>query len=90
MAKVLLVYGTAYGQTERIARRLAGGLEGLGHAVSIWKGDELAADLSLVQYEAFVIAASVIRGKHQQYSSIVAARGSGACSSFSEPDRLAP
>jgi menaquinone-dependent protoporphyrinogen oxidase len=67
MAQVLIIYGTAYGQTERIARRIAGQLESHGHTVSIWKGDALPADLSLAQNEAFVVAASVIRGKYQRY-----------------------
>jgi flavodoxin len=39
MAKVLVVYGTAYGQTERIARRILGELERQGHTVSSLQRD---------------------------------------------------
>jgi menaquinone-dependent protoporphyrinogen oxidase len=67
VAKILLVYGTAYGQTERIARRIGSGLERLGHSASLLKGDQLPTDLSLEQYGALVIAGSIIRGKYQQY-----------------------
>jgi len=67
MAQVLIVYGTAYGQTERIARRILRELERQGHTVSIFKGDELPADLWLGKYQACVIAASVIRNQHQRY-----------------------
>ena len=67
MAQVLIVYGTAYGQAERIARRILGDLERQGHTVSTFKGDELPADLWLGKYQAFVIAASVIRNQHQRY-----------------------
>jgi menaquinone-dependent protoporphyrinogen oxidase len=67
MSKVLIVYGTAYGQTERIAQRIAGALTAAGHTVSALKGDRLEPGLSLGEYDAFVIAASVRFGRHQRY-----------------------
>ena len=67
MSKVRIVYGTAYGQTERIAQRIAGALTAAGHTVSALRGDRLATDLSLGEYDAFVIAASVLFGRHQRY-----------------------
>jgi menaquinone-dependent protoporphyrinogen oxidase len=67
MAQVLMIYGTAYGQTERVARRILAELERQGHTVSIVKGDALPAELWLGKYQAFVIAASVIRNQHQRY-----------------------
>lgn len=67
MSKVLIVYGTAYGQTERIAQRIAGALTAAGHTVSALRGDRLATDLALGEYDAFVIAASVLFGRHQRY-----------------------
>lgn len=67
MAQVLIIYGTAYGQTERIARRVQEELKRQGHRVSMFKGDELPADLWLGKYQAFVMAASVIRNRHQRY-----------------------
>jgi menaquinone-dependent protoporphyrinogen oxidase len=67
MAKILVVYGTAYGQTERIARRIVDQLTAHGHGVCMYKGDNLPAYLPVERYDAFVLAASVIRGRHQRY-----------------------
>ncbi len=67
MSKVLIVYGTAYGQTERLAQRIASTLTAAGHTVSALKGDRLEPGLSLGEYDAFVIAASVLFGRHQRY-----------------------
>jgi menaquinone-dependent protoporphyrinogen oxidase len=67
MAKILLVYGTAYGQTERIARRIVDQLTAHGHGVCMYKGESLPANLPLDRYDAFVVAASVIRGRYQRY-----------------------
>lgn len=67
MSKILIIYGTAYGQTERIAQRIANVLTASGHAVSASKGDRLEPGLSLGEYDAFVIAASVLFGRHQRY-----------------------
>jgi menaquinone-dependent protoporphyrinogen oxidase len=69
MAKILVVYGTAYGQTERIARRIVDQLTAHGHGVCMYKGDSLPANLPLEKYDAFVVAASIIRGRHQGYIS---------------------
>jgi len=67
MSKILIVYGSAYGQTERIAQRLAQGLTQAGHRVTTCKGDDLREELSPASYDGFVIAASVLYGRHQRY-----------------------
>jgi menaquinone-dependent protoporphyrinogen oxidase len=67
MAKVLVVYGTAYGQTERIARRIADQFTSRGHGVCMYRGDCLPKHLTLDYYDAFVVASSVIRGRHHRY-----------------------
>jgi menaquinone-dependent protoporphyrinogen oxidase len=67
MAKILVVYGTAYGQTQRIARRIVDQLTVHGHGVCLYKGDDLPSNLVVDDYDAFVIAASIIRGRHQRY-----------------------
>jgi menaquinone-dependent protoporphyrinogen oxidase len=67
MSNILLVYGTAYGQTERIAQRIAPVLRASGHTVTVQRGDRLPAHLSLGAYDAFVVAASVLYGRHQRY-----------------------
>ena len=66
-ARILLVYGTSYGQTERIARRIAETLEGAGLEVSLQRGDLLPRALDRSAYDAVIVGASVIFGKHQRY-----------------------
>jgi menaquinone-dependent protoporphyrinogen oxidase len=67
MARILVIYGTAYGQTERIARRIVDRLTSRGHGVCMHKGDSLPKHLRLDDYDEVVLAASVIRGRHQRY-----------------------
>ena len=67
MARILLIYGTAYGQTERIARRIADQLAAHGHAVCMYQGDRLPRRLPVDQYEGYLVAGSIIRGRHQGY-----------------------
>ena len=66
MARILVVYGTAYGQTERIVRRIVGRLTSRGHEVCMYKGDALPKHLRLDDYDNVVVAGSVIRGRHQR------------------------
>jgi menaquinone-dependent protoporphyrinogen oxidase len=67
MSRILVVYGTAYGQTERITRRIVERLTSGGHSVSLYKGDSLPKHLRLDDYDEVVVAASIIRGRHQRY-----------------------
>ena len=67
MARILVVYGTAYGQTERITRRIVDRLTSRGHGVSMYKGNSLPKHLRLDDYDEVVVAASIIRGRHQRY-----------------------
>jgi menaquinone-dependent protoporphyrinogen oxidase len=67
MSSILIVYGTAHGQTERVARRIGSVLIGSGHAVTILKGDRLPPDLTLGAYDGFVVAGSVRVGRYQPY-----------------------
>jgi menaquinone-dependent protoporphyrinogen oxidase len=67
MAKILIVYGTAYGQTERIAQEIARVLTGSQHAVNVLKGDRLPTSLALDEYDGFVVASSILYGRHQRY-----------------------
>jgi menaquinone-dependent protoporphyrinogen oxidase len=67
MSRILVVYGTAYGQTERITRRIVERLTCGGHSVSLYKGDSLPKHLRLDDYDGVVVAASIIRGRHQRY-----------------------
>jgi len=67
MSSILIVYGTAHGQTERVAHRIGRALTDSGHAVTIQKGDRLAPDLTLGAYDGFVVAGSVRVGRYQTY-----------------------
>jgi menaquinone-dependent protoporphyrinogen oxidase len=67
MAQVLIVYGTTYGQTERIARRITDRLTARGHGVCMYKGDWLPKHLRVDDYDACLIAGSIIRGRYQRY-----------------------
>jgi menaquinone-dependent protoporphyrinogen oxidase len=67
MAKILIVYGTAYGQTERIALEIARVLRNSEYAVDVARGDRLPTGLALDEYDGFLIAASVLYGRHQRY-----------------------
>jgi menaquinone-dependent protoporphyrinogen oxidase len=67
MSTILIVYGTAHGQTERVSRRIGRALTESGHAVTIQKGDRLPPDLTLGAYDGFVVAGSVRVGRYQPY-----------------------
>jgi menaquinone-dependent protoporphyrinogen oxidase len=67
MANILVVFGTSYGQTGKIVQRIAHSLTARGHRVTLWKGDELPVGYSLDGFDGFLIAGSVLYGKHQRY-----------------------
>lgn len=67
MAKVLVVYGSAYGQTAKIVRRFADRLEGSGIHTVVVKGDTLPPVVQMEQFDGFVVAGSVLFGRHQRY-----------------------
>ena len=63
--KVLLVFGSAYGQTEKIVRRLAIRLEENGNRCVVARGNALPPGLRLEEFDGFVVAGSVLFGRHQ-------------------------
>src|SRR4029453_16020551 len=67
MPRILIVYGTTYGQAERLAGRLASGLRDAGCTVDMHRGDRLPAGLGVESYDGVVVAASVLMGHHQRY-----------------------
>ncbi len=67
MSKILITYGSAYGQTERVARKIAGVLKGAGHVVEAYKGDQLPGSVSPDAFDGVLVAASVLKGRHQAY-----------------------
>jgi menaquinone-dependent protoporphyrinogen oxidase len=66
MADILAVYGTSHGQTAKVVERIARGLIAHGHHVTIRRGNELTGR-SLDEFDAFLVAGSVLYGKHQPY-----------------------
>lgn len=67
MSSILIIYGSTYGQTERIARRIGELLLQAGYAVDIHRGDQLPDHLTLEPYAGVIVAASVLAGHHQRY-----------------------
>jgi menaquinone-dependent protoporphyrinogen oxidase len=63
MSKILVIYGTAEGQTARVADRVADVLRARGHAVTTVDVRD-ADDTVLEDYDAAVVGASIHMGKH--------------------------
>jgi len=64
--RILIVYGTTHGQTEKVARRVADRLRAAGHIVTLTDADELPRFLSARDFEAVAVGSSVTFGKHQR------------------------
>jgi menaquinone-dependent protoporphyrinogen oxidase len=67
MANVLIVYGTSYGQTAKIVERIADRLKAAGHCPTLWRGDSIPKGTAVTGFEAFLVAGSVLYGRHQRY-----------------------
>jgi menaquinone-dependent protoporphyrinogen oxidase len=67
MKRILIVYGTSYGQTARIVRTITEVLEDMRFTVTCRRGDELRGDTPLDGFDAVLIAGSVLFGRHQRY-----------------------
>jgi menaquinone-dependent protoporphyrinogen oxidase len=76
--KILAVYGSNYGQTEAVLRRVTEALEADGHVVSVLKGDAVPATTAVGDFDAAVIAASIRMGRYQTYMRDFAKRHSAA------------
>jgi menaquinone-dependent protoporphyrinogen oxidase len=64
--RVLIVYGTKYGQTARIAERMAATLRANGFDVSLQNGDDVPAGVDVGGFAGVIIGASIIRGRYQR------------------------
>src|SRR5690348_18343199 len=67
MPNILIVYGTSYGHTAKVVGRMADVLERQGCSVDVFRGDRLPEAFAVGGYQGFLVAASVIGGKHQRY-----------------------
>jgi menaquinone-dependent protoporphyrinogen oxidase len=62
---ILILYGTSYGQTERIAQRIAQRLEQLGFATTLVNAKSAPPHLSIADYNGVILGASIIARGHQ-------------------------
>ena len=67
MSRALIVFGSTYGQTERVAERIAATLRDAGFTVDVHRGDRRPTPLSVAGYDGVVVAASVLMGRYQRY-----------------------
>ncbi len=65
--RILIVYGTRYGQTARIVQRIARVLTTQGCDVTTVRGDAPGPGLGLDAYDGLVVGASLIAGHYQRY-----------------------
>ena len=63
--RVLVVYGTKYGQTAKIAGHIAGLLTHAGNHVTLANADELREGQSPANFDGVIVGSSVILGKHR-------------------------
>ncbi len=75
--RVLITYGTSYGQTALIAGRIRNVLTERGQLVTVRRADQLPADHHLADYDAVVVGASMIRHGYQKYVSTFVRRHAG-------------
>jgi menaquinone-dependent protoporphyrinogen oxidase len=67
MSRILVLYGSTYGQTQRVAERIREVLRGEGDEADLVWGAALPDGLRLADYDGIVIAASVLLGRYQPY-----------------------
>lgn len=63
--RVLVIYGTSYGQTEKIAVRIAAGLQRRGFSIELVNAATNRPSLPLEQYAGVVVGSSIIARGHQ-------------------------
>jgi menaquinone-dependent protoporphyrinogen oxidase len=63
-ARVLILYGSRYGQTAKIAQRLAGMLRDCGHVVTVIDAAHPPRDLTLDDVDGIVVGSSILFGRY--------------------------
>lgn len=63
--RVLILFGTSYGQTEKIAQRIAGGLARRAYTVELCNAAINKPSMALEEYAGVVIGSSIIARGHQ-------------------------
>lgn len=64
--RILIVYGSSYGQTAKIAASMSGQLQASGAAVTLARADRLPRGLAPEDFDAVVVGGSVVLGHHQE------------------------
>lgn len=64
--RVLIVYGSSYGQTARIAARIRHLLTEHGFVVTLRRGEDVPADFSAAGFDGILVGGSMIRRKYQK------------------------
>ncbi|MFB6375514.1 MAG: flavodoxin domain-containing protein [Bradymonadaceae bacterium] len=65
--RVLIVYGTGYGQTAKIAKQIGDRLADRGCLIDERYGKHLTLDRPLVHYDGVLVGASIYVNQHQSY-----------------------
>jgi menaquinone-dependent protoporphyrinogen oxidase len=65
--KILALYGSRFGQAEAVLRRVVRRLATAGHSVTMVNARMIPESLRLEDFDAVVVAASIILGRHQSY-----------------------
>ena len=63
--RVLVIYGTSYGQTEKIAIRIASGLERRGFEIELCNAAISKPQMRLEEYAGVLVGSSIIARGHQ-------------------------
>ena len=63
---ILIIYGTSYGQTAKIARFMADQLRETGARATLVDVDEIPRDLDLAAYDGVLVGGSVLYGRHKK------------------------
>lgn len=65
-SRILILYGTSYGQTAKVARYIAETLTNRGDFAKVVDADHVPPALALRDFDGVIIGASVIGGRHQR------------------------
>jgi menaquinone-dependent protoporphyrinogen oxidase len=63
--RILIVYGSSYGQTAKIAASMSSQLQDSGAAVTLARADVLPRAIAPEDFDAVVVGGSVVLGHHQ-------------------------
>lgn len=65
--RILIVYGTEYGQTAKIAKQIGDRLSERGCLIDERYGKHLTLDWPLIHYDGVMVGASIYMNRHQRY-----------------------